>query len=46
MLVIADPHALVLDEATSLIDPLTARHVEGSMSALLEHQGRSGGFAS
>ena len=35
-LVIADPHTLVLDEATSLIDPLTARHVEGSMSALLE----------
>ena len=34
-LVIADPHTLVLDEATSLIDPLTARHVEGSMSALL-----------
>jgi len=35
-LVMADPHTLVLDEATSLIDPLTARHVEGSMSALLE----------
>jgi len=34
-LVIADPHTLVLDEATSLIDPATARHVEGSMSALL-----------
>lgn len=34
-LVIADPHTLVLDEATSLIDPHTARHVEGSMSALL-----------
>jgi ABC-type multidrug transport system fused ATPase/permease subunit len=34
-LVIADPHTLVLDEATSLIDPRTARHVEGSMSALL-----------
>ena len=34
-LVIADPHTLVLDEATSLIDPMTARHVEGSMSALL-----------
>ena len=34
-LVMADPHTLVLDEATSLIDPLTARHVEGSMSALL-----------
>ena len=34
-LLIADPHTLVLDEATSLIDPMTARHVEGSMSALL-----------
>jgi len=34
-LVIADPHTLVLDEATSLIDPATARHVEGSMAALL-----------
>jgi ABC-type multidrug transport system fused ATPase/permease subunit len=34
-LVIADPHTLVLDEATSLIDPTTARHVEGSMAALL-----------
>ncbi|MDR0959560.1 MAG: ABC transporter ATP-binding protein/permease [Propionibacteriaceae bacterium] len=34
-LVIADPHTLVLDEATSLIDPRTARQVEGSMSALL-----------
>lgn len=34
-LVIADPHTLVLDEATSLIDPQTARHLEGSMSALL-----------
>jgi len=35
-LVVADPHTLVLDEATSLIDPRTARHLEGSMSALLE----------
>lgn len=34
-LVIADPHTLVLDEATSLIDPDTARHLEGSMTALL-----------
>ena len=31
----ADPHTLVLDEATSLIDPRTARHLEGSMAALL-----------
>jgi ABC-type multidrug transport system fused ATPase/permease subunit len=35
-LVIADPHTLVLDEATSLIDPRTARTLEGSMHALLE----------
>lgn len=34
-LIIADPHTLVLDEATSLIDPRTARTLEGSMSALL-----------
>ena len=34
-LVLADPHTLVLDEATSLIDPRTARHLEGSMHALL-----------
>jgi ABC-type multidrug transport system fused ATPase/permease subunit len=34
-LIVADPHTLVLDEATSLIDPRTARTVEGSMSALL-----------
>ena len=32
---VADPHTLVLDEATSLIDPRTARHLEGSMAALL-----------
>lgn len=35
-LVLADPHTLVLDEATSLIDPRTARHLEGSMASLLE----------
>lgn len=34
-LIIADPHTLVLDEATSLIDPRTARTLEGSMNALL-----------
>ncbi len=34
-LVIADPHTLVLDEATSLIDPQTARSLEGSVHALL-----------
>ena len=35
-LIIADPHTLVLDEATSLIDPTSARQLEGSMAALLE----------
>jgi ABC-type multidrug transport system fused ATPase/permease subunit len=35
-LIIADPHTLVLDEATSLIDPRTARSLEGSMNALLD----------
>jgi ABC-type multidrug transport system fused ATPase/permease subunit len=35
-LVVADPHTLALDEATSLIDPRTARHLEGSMAALLQ----------
>jgi ABC-type multidrug transport system fused ATPase/permease subunit len=35
-LIIADPHTLVLDEATSLIDPRTARTLEGSMNALLD----------
>lgn len=35
-LIVADPHTLVLDEATSLIDPRTARSLEGSMNALLD----------
>ncbi|GAB6983595.1 ABC transporter ATP-binding protein [Nocardioides pyridinolyticus] len=35
-LVLADPHALVLDEATSLIDPRAARHLERSLAAVLE----------
>lgn len=35
-LIIADPHTLVLDEATSLIDPSSARQLEGSLAALLE----------
>lgn len=35
-LIIADPHTLVLDEATSLIDPTSARHLEGSLAALLK----------
>ncbi len=35
-LVIADPHTLVLDEATSLLDPRAARHLERSLAAVLE----------
>jgi ABC-type multidrug transport system fused ATPase/permease subunit len=38
-LVLADPHTLVLDEATSLIDPRSARHLERSLAAVL--QGRT-----
>ena len=34
-LVLADPHTLVLDEATSLLDPRAARHLERSLSAVL-----------
>src|SRR5581483_11519672 len=34
-LVLADPHTLVLDEATSLLDPRAARHLERSLGALL-----------
>jgi ABC-type multidrug transport system fused ATPase/permease subunit len=35
-LVLADPHTLVLDEATALLDPRAARHLERSMSRVLE----------
>lgn len=35
-LVLADPHTLVLDEATSLLDPRAARHLERSLASLLE----------
>ncbi|MFF0340300.1 ABC transporter ATP-binding protein [Kribbella sp. NPDC004875] len=35
-LVLADPHTLVLDEATSLIDPRAARHMERSLAAVLD----------
>ena len=35
-LVLADPHTLVLDEATSLLDPRAARHLERSLGAVLE----------
>lgn len=34
-LVLADPHTLVLDEATSLMDPRRARHLERSLAAVL-----------
>src|SRR5699024_7698033 len=33
--VLADPHTLVLDEATSLLDPDSARDVEQSLSGVL-----------
>lgn len=35
-LVLADPHTLVLDEATSLLDPRAARHLERSLGQVLE----------
>ena len=35
-LVLADPHTLVLDEATSLLDPRAARHLERSLGSVLE----------
>ncbi|GAA2244824.1 ABC transporter ATP-binding protein [Kitasatospora cystarginea] len=34
--VLADPHTLILDEATSLLDPTTARHTERSLEAVLK----------
>ncbi|MBE1485068.1 ABC transporter transmembrane domain-containing protein [Plantactinospora soyae] len=34
-LVLSDPHTLVLDEATSLLDPRAARHLERSLAAVL-----------
>jgi len=34
-LILLDPHTLVLDEATSLLDPRAARHLERSLSAVL-----------
>lgn len=37
--VLADPHTVVLDEATSLLDPTTARRTERSLAAVL--QGRT-----
>ncbi|MCX5535092.1 ABC transporter ATP-binding protein/permease [Streptomyces sp. NBC_00006] len=35
-LVLADPHTLVLDEATSLLDPRAARNLERSLGRVLE----------
>ena len=35
-LVLADPHTLVLDEATSLLDPRAARYLERSLARVLE----------
>jgi ATP-binding cassette, subfamily C, bacterial len=37
--VLADPHTLVLDEATALLDPTTARNTERALAAVL--QGRT-----
>ena len=34
-LVLADPHTLVLDEVTSLLDPRAARHLERSLAAVV-----------
>ncbi|MFB8272175.1 ABC transporter ATP-binding protein [Streptomyces sp. NPDC055955] len=34
--VLADPHTLILDEATALLDPRTARHTERALAAVLE----------
>ncbi len=33
---LADPHTLVLDEATSLLDPRAARHLERSLARVLD----------
>ena len=38
-MLLADPHTLVLDEATSLLDPTTARHTERALAATV--QGRT-----
>ena len=35
-ILLADPRVLVLDEATALLDPRAARHLERSLSAVLE----------
>jgi ATP-binding cassette subfamily C protein len=33
--VLADPHTLILDEATALLDPSTARNAERALAAVL-----------
>jgi ABC-type multidrug transport system fused ATPase/permease subunit len=35
-LVLTNPHTLVLDEATAMLDPRAARHLERSLSAVLD----------
>lgn len=35
-LVLSDPHTLVLDEATALLDPRAARHLERSLHAVMK----------
>ncbi|KAB1985582.1 ABC transporter ATP-binding protein [Streptomyces triticiradicis] len=34
--VLADPHTVILDEATALLDPTTARHTERALATVLE----------
>jgi ATP-binding cassette subfamily C protein len=34
--VLADPHTLILDEATALLDPRTARHTERALASVLK----------
>jgi ATP-binding cassette subfamily C protein len=34
--ILADPHTLILDEATALLDPRTARHTERALATVLE----------
>ncbi|QNP70082.1 ABC transporter ATP-binding protein [Streptomyces roseirectus] len=36
--VLADPHTLILDEATALLDPTTARHTEHALAAVLANR--------
>ncbi|GAA2590687.1 ABC transporter ATP-binding protein [Winogradskya consettensis] len=34
--ILADPHTVILDEATALLDPASARHTEHALAAVLE----------